>query len=165
MYIINIAIGDIITKKIIDQYTYLPISANKKWRLRHPKEFKEQARQYCLKHRIKLNEYRNNWQKTERGKILRYNNHLRNNKKLRVEVITKLGGKCANPYNIDHSAFEQEQDYIHCLQVDHINGGGQKERKETSLHKIYHKILEHSEDYQLLCANCNWLKRWKKKEW
>lgn len=46
--------------------------------------------------------------------------------KLRQKTIKLLGGKCANPFNIDHSGFEKSEYYIYFLQIDHINGGGKK---------------------------------------
>lgn len=51
------------------------------------------------------------------------------------------------------------------LQIDHINGGGGKERrlqKTTSLqiNKIRDDIKKYgTKKYQVLCANCNWIKR------
>ena len=58
------------------------------------------------------------------------------------------------------------------LQVDHVNGGGNKERKANNNNNntwgFYKRILEEieagSKDYQLLCANCNWIKKWEKNE-
>lgn len=47
------------------------------------------------------------------------------------------------------------------LCVDHINGGGHKERKSSSSVDAYYKrILEVGKaEYQILCANCNAIKR------
>ena len=48
------------------------------------------------------------------------------------------------------------------LQIDHINGGGRKERTELKLNYykfVLGKLLEENTDYQVLCANCNWIKR------
>lgn len=51
------------------------------------------------------------------------------------------------------------------LQIDHVNGGGSAERLRTkktgwSGYKfILEKIMTGSTDYQILCANCNWIKR------
>lgn len=52
---------------------------------------------------------------------------------------------------------------IRALQIDHINGGGSKERKRTYGRMIYLYILAHPDEsineLQILCANCNWIKR------
>ena len=71
--------------------------------------------------------------------------------KLRHKVIDYLGGKCAccgiNNYNY--------------LSIDHVNGGGIKDRdKYNKWSKYLKSILEFSkeevdEKYQLLCYNCN----------
>ena len=48
-------------------------------------------------------------------------------------------------------------DDIRALQIDHINNDGYKENRV----KMYHKILRgDTEGYQVLCANCNWIKRY-----
>ncbi len=46
--------------------------------------------------------------------------------------------------------------------MKNINGGGILEHKKISLSGIYLKILRMShpeKQYQILCANCNWIKR------
>lgn len=57
---------------------------------------------------------------------------------------------------------------IRALQIDHINGDGYKYRQRSpttgkklcpGLGNIYTQIIEGSSDYQILCANCNWIKR------
>lgn len=56
------------------------------------------------------------------------------------------------------------------LQIDHIDGGGSKERKERNSNGAFCKIVLESflrgeNKYQLLCANCNWIKRFEKREY
>lgn len=82
----------------------------------------------------------------------------------REEVIQHLGGRCANP----RCRWENE-DGSHgctdslCLQIDHVHGNGAKLRKSASERGtvFYRKVLKTvpGEHYQLLCANCNWIKR------
>uniref|UniRef100_A0A6M3IQ70 HNH endonuclease n=1 Tax=viral metagenome TaxID=1070528 RepID=A0A6M3IQ70_9ZZZZ len=61
-------------------------------------------------------------------------------------------------------------DDFRVLQVDHIDGNGYAERKQFKLSgngtvKYYRHILEvNGEGYQLLCANCNWIKRYEQAE-
>jgi hypothetical protein len=87
-----------------------------------------------------------------------------------VEIHELLGNHCANPYNIDHSGFEVFNLYHKILQIDHINGGGCKERKKFKGYpaKYYEIILKElkagSKDYQLLCPTCNWIKQYINKE-
>lgn len=73
-------------------------------------------------------------------------------KKLRDAVYELLGKKC-NLCGFDD---------VRALQVDHINGGGSKERKNTTRNLnavIIESIIKKENRYQLLCANCNWIKR------
>lgn len=74
-------------------------------------------------------------------------------RKWRVRVIMFLGGKRERCGNNDSRV----------LQVDHVNGGGNKERQalhSNNASTMAKRILNFPENYQLLCANCNWIKRW-----
>jgi hypothetical protein len=81
-------------------------------------------------------------------------------KNQRIKIIKLLGNKCCNPFNLPHLDWCND---IRCLQIDHINGDGHKERIKTNPWAYYKKILksikENKNEYQLLCANCNWIKR------
>jgi len=73
-------------------------------------------------------------------------------RRMRLAALEILGGECVRCGFDDYRA----------LQIDHINGNGTKERK--SMTKNYHKaviasVLNNENKYQLLCANCNWIKR------
>jgi hypothetical protein len=118
---------------------------------------------YYLRHKEKCLSKRKLYLSKNQDKVTKYRNKCRN------EVIQLLGSKCSNPFNIDHTPFENETDYIHCLQIDHINGKGKREINSFSYNRAYYKFVlaqlkAGSKDYQLLCANCNWLKRYKNKE-
>ena len=74
------------------------------------------------------------------------------NRRRRLAVVVLLGGKCVR------CGFSDER----ALQADHIYGGGNQELKAISTSGIYRKILKMDNpesEYQLLCANCNWIKR------
>jgi len=55
------------------------------------------------------------------------------------------------------------------LQIDHKNGGGNKERNSMpgkSNAPLYRRVLTtKGVGYQLLCANCNWTKRVERREY
>mgnify|MGYP001577497613 FL=1 len=70
----------------------------------------------------------------------------------REAVYAKFGNKCA------HCGFADKR----ALQIDHVHGGGAIEGRKIGSHqdKFYRKVLADTEGrYQLLCANCNWIKR------
>jgi hypothetical protein len=79
----------------------------------------------------------------------------------KILVIVKLGAKCVKCGFSD----------LRALQIDHIAGGGAQEllRGSTQNRRHYYKkvlesIAAKENKYQLLCANCNWIKRWENKE-
>ncbi len=86
----------------------------------------------------------------------------RASKKMRADILQKLGGRCSNPacqwLNADGTRGCIDE---RCLQVDHVHGGGKKElSKYVSRQAYYRQVLADTEGkYQLLCANCNWIKR------
>ena len=75
---------------------------------------------------------------------------------IRKKVIDYLGGKCKKcGYSSDWRA----------LQIDHIKGGGSMEVSIRGRRIVYREILSgERKDVQLLCANCNWLKRYDNNE-
>jgi len=101
-----------------------------------------------------------NWGKEAQERSRRRLFYFRNyQKELRLKVIEKFGGKCIRCGFSDWRA----------LQIDHINGGGLKERikhrKAGGGDGFNRRILKDtSNKYQLLCANCNWIKRFENKE-
>ncbi len=79
--------------------------------------------------------------------------------KKRQTLLDLMGNKCCK------CGFDDKR----ALQIDHINGGGIKERKKYNT-KDYHRIVlksirNNEQKYQLLCANCNWIKRYENREW
>lgn len=69
--------------------------------------------------------------------------------KLRTEVLELLGARCGRCENNDPRV----------LQLDHLFGGGSRERRAIRTNCSYKRALEYPEEYQILCANCNWIKR------
>ena len=82
-------------------------------------------------------------------------------KEIKIEIYRLLGNKCIRCGFSD----------VRALQIDHVHGGGNRKRKERKSDYLayYRYILKQiklgSKDYQLLCANCNWIKRWENKEY
>jgi len=85
---------------------------------------------------------------------------------LKNKIFILLGNKCVNPYNLPHPNWCNDP---RCLQIDHVNGRGNKEKKTFKCYYNYLKYIlkqvqNGSKDYQLLCANCNWIKRYENNE-
>jgi hypothetical protein len=76
--------------------------------------------------------------------------------KLKDRVFDILGRKCVR------CGFSDER----ALQIDHIGGGGNTERvKRGGMYAMLKRIISvDGEGYQILCANCNWIKRWENDE-
>lgn len=77
-------------------------------------------------------------------------------RQLRIEALGKLGNKCVKCGFSD----------IRALQIDHINGGGCYDMRNRSRKNLYRFILNNDVTgiFQLLCANCNWIKRYENDE-
>ena len=75
---------------------------------------------------------------------------------LRGRAIERLGGKCTSCGFSDFRA----------LQIDHINGDGIKDRARNSGNAYFYNRIAFGDlrKYQLLCANCNIIKKIEKKE-
>jgi len=87
---------------------------------------------------------------------------LRRSREVRSLVLAALGGKCVRCGFADPRA----------LQIDHVNGDGRAERgapgarRESTIAYYKRVTLEAGNGrYQLLCANCNWIKRDENKEY
>jgi hypothetical protein len=124
--------------------------------LKNKEHIATRSKDYNEKHKEKKKVYDKEYAKEYMPEYLRTANAKR-----RIEIIQLLGSKCANPYNLPHPDWCNSPE---CLQVDHINGGGYKERHRfKSPYSLYKYILEQIKEgspfYQLLCANCNWIKR------
>ena len=82
-------------------------------------------------------------------------NNITSHSKLRAGVVAALGGRCVRCGFSDPRA----------LQIDHVNGDGASDRAKhgganASFFKaVLTSICKEENKYQLLCANCNWIKR------
>lgn len=109
------------------------------------------------------------WQRNHRkANRQQYTDYLKNSlARMKDVAFTKLGDHCSSSacswVNEDGSKGCTDR---RCLQIDHINGGGRKDRNSgAGRYGLYKRILEGSRDYQILCANCNWIKLVVNKEW
>jgi hypothetical protein len=108
-------------------------------------------------------EVRRKWQKG-------YKKKLRIKRRaLRLEVLSHYSGtnppQCVNPFG------EHKEPYttLEALTIDHVNGGGSKERKNSWKVGIrfymWLKKNGYPKGYQTLCMNCQFIKRTRNEEW
>lgn len=136
-----------------------------------PEKYKEYQRNYGKRNRKRLNMYSlQYYYKTNRKEYLRevYHNNIEeyrlkrgeNARRRRREILEILGGSCVKCGFTDPRA----------LHIDHVNGGGSKERKtyghspSALLRKVRESLDSGKHTYQILCANCNYIKRSENKE-
>jgi hypothetical protein len=120
---------------------------------KNKEEIKRKRREHYAKKKEQIQEQQASWY-VRAGFASRsaWLKHLLQERKKKIFAL--LGNKCA------HCGFSDPR----ALQVDHTNGGGTKERNlSRNQNAYYKKILTSVEKgegkYQLLCANCNWIKR------
>ena len=75
------------------------------------------------------------------------------NQRKRRELLEMMGMECVACGYSDYRA----------LQIDHVYGGGRADRKNKGMRSflkhVMDKIKNGSDEYQILCANCNSIKR------
>ena len=73
-------------------------------------------------------------------------------RRLRQEAFDGYGGCCSCC----------GEDIFEFLCLDHVNGGGRKERQIMSTYQIARKVINEGfpDTYQVLCHNCNQSKGW-----
>jgi hypothetical protein len=81
-----------------------------------------------------------------------YNEAIREiSQRNRKNILAALGGKCVRCGFDDWRA----------LQIDHVHGGGSADpmRSRCTSKLFYEQVLAHRDEFQILCANCNAIKR------
>src|ERR1017187_3575099 len=109
----------------------------KTWRQEHIDEKRAYSNQWAKEHRENVNAY-----------MIPYGREWRRDRRRKAVAI--LGGKCVR------CGFDDDR----ALQIDHRHGGGNQERKAKGILSSVNRVLVGDYgDLQLLCANCNWIKR------
>ena len=134
------------------------LEKNRRWREKNPEKKQAYDRKYYQATREKRLEYKKNYYAENREAKLEHDRagHAKRRAKQRQAIFDLLGRKCMR------CGFDD----IRALCVDHINGGGTEERTSlASPHAVYKKVLASGgEGYQILCANCNQIKRYEENE-
>lgn len=135
------------------------LERNRKWRERNREKLRVSYKAYYDANAEKIRadakeRYANNPEKSKEACRAYYVNVKRERRR---KVIDALGGKCVICGFADWRG----------LQVDHVHDGGTVHRKSfTNLWEYYKHIEQNTDsgDYQVLCANCNQIKRYEKEE-
>jgi len=96
-------------------------------------------------------------------KICQTKRSIEYHRQLREKVLKRVGDSACIRCGYSES--------IWALQIDHVYGGGVAERKRFGNYSSYYRYLlelpieELKHDYQILCANCNAIKRHDNKEY
>ena len=90
---------------------------------------------------------------------LKKNPEKRYSTTIRIKLLLLLGDKCVRCGFSD----------VRALQIDHINGGGKQEMKKFGTNIVMYQYYvknpeEAKQKLQILCANCNWIKRYENQE-
>lgn len=118
---------------------------------------REYNRNYRAKHSERLIAAAREWKRNNRERSRELNAQSAARRK--AECFALFGSKCQRCGFTDDRA----------LQIDHINGAGSEDRRANyrAGKPLYAAILRGDKDqseFQLLCANCNWIKRFENEE-
>lgn len=116
------------------------------WRRNNPEKVRRARRKYWNSKKGK--EWRKKWRMSHRPLLAR--SACKTRRKIRMETLAAYGNKCA-------CCGESEEAF---LAIDHINGGGNKHRKQVgaSCGPSFYRWLKRNgwpSGFQLLCHNCN----------
>jgi len=131
----------------------------REWCKKNPEHKKARDKAYYLENRDRIcAQYREYSKKRYRENHAVRERQIRNDKETREElksaVLAQYGNACVSCGFTD----------VRALQLDHKFGGGCQERKRHSLKTMYKMALATPDRYQILCANCNWIKRAERNE-
>lgn len=126
-----------------------------KWRRTNPNQrAKRQLAEEKRQHWLRMSPEERNRHGLELGR--------RRRRKIKQEALTYYGdGLCV--------CVACEENRLECLSIDHIDGGGSKQRRRTTLRSSnsFYRWLKRNqfpEGYQTLCMNCQFIKRFNREE-
>lgn len=112
------------------------------------------ARNYYHENKLEIVQYQKQRKASPSYKKAWRDKQRENRLASRVRLLMLLGGRC------ERCGFND----LRALQVDHVKGNGRKEDSQRHAHRMLKRVFERPEAYQLLCSNCNWIKRYENDE-
>ena len=128
--------------------------SNKKYSKNHPEKIREKAEKYRKKHREQIKNYMKKWRSLNKIKKNKYSKEERYRTK--IKVFTHYSG---NPPKCLLCGFND----IRSLVLDHVNNNGAEDRKKFKTPDCllrYIKRSNYPKEFQILCANCNMIKEY-----
>lgn len=122
----------------------------RRWRKTHKENVNEAARRYRIKYPAKIKAYNQKFNRQPERRAYNLRNCKKRRNRIKEAIIEHYGGKC-------ECCGETEKMF---LSVDHINGGGNKHRREIGCvggAEFYEWIVKQNypKGFQILCFNCN----------
>lgn len=124
----------------------------------HPEKQKDYDKNRYWNNREEELERNKHWKDLNPAEQRAY--HKKHRDKLKIDVITHYSNgimACANPYNQHREPYTD----IRALSIDHIEGGGCKHRLSLKSGSFYRWLRKNDYPfgYQVLCMNCQFIKR------
>ena len=118
---------------------------HRNYRLTHPDKWRNAANKFYRQNKKQIIDARKR-ERHEHPEIIKRRNHARRVKQ-RIQIFTHYGMfcKCCG------------ENHFEFLTVHHINGGGNKHRKQIGSGNLYWWIIKNNypKEFQTLCQNCN----------
>jgi len=120
----------------------------------HHDQLLKKAKEYRTTHLKEITEYQRKYRQTHQAQHQEYCRQYM--LKLRMSVLQHY---CNGDLKCNYCG----ESRIECLQLDHINNDGYIQRKKMGHRATFYLWLienNYPPGYQILCANCNWYKRY-----
>jgi hypothetical protein len=126
------------------------LKRQKEYREKHPEEIRLKQKEYRIKNQERIRNMEKKSKEKHKERCKEYSRTYA--KKLKLEVLTHYGGSPPKCACCGETIFE-------FLTIDHIDGGGHKERERLNRfgHNFYVWLRKNNypKGYQVLCYNCN----------
>lgn len=125
--------------------------------VKNPKKY---YREYREKNKEKIRAYQKSWIENNKDRIREKYRDSKQFRRIeqRKDLLESVGKTKCNKCGFSD---------WRGLQIDHINGSGVAEKKtgvSDTIKRYKCHIMKNKEKYQVLCANCNWIKRYERNE-
>jgi len=133
---------------------------NKEYYLKNRERLLAAQKKYQTDHKKERDAYYAGWLKQNKDSVKVYKKTYEKSRRdeIKDKLFNTLGRICKKCGYCD----------VRALQIDHIEGGGTKHRKSVTGIAYYNSIFNDPElltKYQILCANCNAIKKLENNEY